>query len=75
MLLRRKNNYQYWKKIKESFGLIKDYKEKFYNLYNINEWMFLSMNYNNFKEIFSFYKTEKYYKIRYIIIPIVVDFI
>ena len=37
--------------------------------------MFLSVSYNNDKAIISFYETEKYDKIKYIIIPILVGFI
>ena len=63
------------KKNKELFEVIKDYKGHFSNLYNINDLMFLFVSYNNDKAIISFYETEKYDKIKYIIIPILVGFI
>ena len=75
IVLREKKKLSVWKKNKELFEVIKDYKGYFYDLYNINDLMFLSVSYNNDKAIISFYETEKYNKIKYIRIPIYVGFI
>ena len=76
IIIREKKCISVWSINEKQYEMIENYKGKFYNLNNVNDLLFLTVNYyyDNSAKI-TFYESEKYNKIKILDLPIDVNLI